>query len=115
MTIQIRATFAGQDGSCGYEHGKQYRLEVSHLHGQPTIVICKEPGANTQMAEYESALSFLENWTSIQGLDQKLDIKQFNNGVKHAYKNIQDHINKNDTPRADILKVDIATYIQANS
>lgn len=59
---KVKAVFKGLDGSCGYRKGQSYLLTVSVLkNGNISIY----GGGLTKECEYQSIISFLENWDQI--------------------------------------------------
>lgn len=65
MTKKVKAVFKGQDGSCGYTTGMEYTLIVHHQKNSLIKIEKLEFGGD---CEYESLLSFLENWDNIRNL-----------------------------------------------
>lgn len=63
----IKAVFKGQNGSCGYKTNKEYRLTIwQHSesgHRNIAIELADKPDEN--YCEYESIVSFLNNWDNI--------------------------------------------------
>lgn len=61
--ILITGEFIGRDGSLGYKKGQKYELTmVSNFADGSTTVFCN----NHLPCVYQSAYSFLENWTNIK-------------------------------------------------
>jgi hypothetical protein len=58
----VAATFTGLDGSCGFKKGKEYRLTLRHKKGDN---ICIEEDGGGGWCEYNSIVSFLENWDRV--------------------------------------------------
>lgn len=69
----IKAIFQGQNGSCGFEHGKTYNLFIDHKPGGNISVFdTNEAGVDsnsniirksaTRQCEYETMVGFLNNW-----------------------------------------------------
>jgi len=69
----IKAIFQGQNGSCGFEHGKTYNLFIDHKPGGNISVFdTDEAGVDsnsniirksaTRQCEYETMVGFLNNW-----------------------------------------------------
>ena len=62
---QIKATFKGENGSCGYTNGEEYTLNITD---NPVIEI----NCTVQVVEghgrcfYSSIHSFLNNWDNIR-------------------------------------------------
>lgn len=70
-TKKIKAVFRGGNGSVGFEHGKQYDLQIAW---KPTadfknpihiIYWCDVCKTNHTKVAYESILSFLNNWDNV--------------------------------------------------
>ncbi len=63
--IQLKAIFKGGDNSLGYRKSTEYMLSVRHeLGGNIKIEQHKHGGIGH--CEYESILSFLDNWDCIR-------------------------------------------------
>ncbi len=65
---KVTAIFRGHNGSCGYQTHTEYRLSVSHESGSKIKIVrvkdnCIKDGGE---CEYESMLTFLENWDCIR-------------------------------------------------
>ncbi|MEK6829064.1 MAG: hypothetical protein AABY15_02975 [Nanoarchaeota archaeon] len=68
-TTLITAKFKGQDGSLGYETGKPYTLKLSHSGGY-NIQIERATGGGD--CEYQSMISFLNNWDEIHAYQKPI-------------------------------------------
>jgi hypothetical protein len=70
-TIKVKAVFKGADGSCGYKHGMEYELTVwQHSesgHSNIAIELADKPDKN--YCEYESIVSFLQNWDCVRQIN----------------------------------------------
>jgi len=62
-TKTISAVFQGENDSLGYKTGKRYTLTVRQKLTNKFIVINEE---KDNRCDYESIISFLNNWTDIQ-------------------------------------------------
>ncbi len=62
-TQKVKATFKGQDGSCGYKHNTEYTLSIGHRQDE---FIHIEDTSGGGWCEYGSLISFLENWDNIR-------------------------------------------------
>ena len=60
---KITATFKGQDGSLGYKTGKEYKLDISHQHGENISI--SDESDSAENCEYSSVITFLNNWDNI--------------------------------------------------
>ncbi len=69
-TTKIKAIFRGKDGSCGYSNGREYELKAwQHSEGgHRNIAIELASSPDEKYCEYESIISFLENWDCIRHL-----------------------------------------------
>ena len=68
MEKQVKAIFKGQNGSLGYENGKEYNLTLEHKKGNNiSIYITQKNKCNNIVGncEYGSLISFLSNWDNI--------------------------------------------------
>jgi hypothetical protein len=68
-TKKITAVFQGQNGSLGYEHGKEYQLMIGVSRDK--IIIERLNNQERTMegfCEYGSIMSFLDNWDSIKAI-----------------------------------------------
>ncbi len=64
---KIKATFIGQDGNLGYEHGKEYELHIEALRWHPGSSMRIYCLANREgTCPYRNIETFLENWTHIE-------------------------------------------------
>lgn len=72
-SIKIKAVFKGQDKSCGYRTDKKYTLIIDHQQFVHTVdsPIVIERYSGDGYCEYESLMSFLENWDNIQRIDKE--------------------------------------------
>lgn len=59
----IKATFTGKDGSNGFRTNERYSLKMSHRIG---LYITIYGPYGTIPTEYESMISFLNNWNKIK-------------------------------------------------
>lgn len=55
---KVKGIFIGADGSCGYEHNKEYHFFIEHA---AQIIIITSP----HYVQYESVFSFLNNWKEV--------------------------------------------------
>ena len=64
--LQVKATFQGQEGSCGYKRDKEYILNIIVFKG--FIIVGFVSGDNTAPEEvkYGSIFAFMANWNSVQ-------------------------------------------------
>lgn len=62
----IKAIFQGQNGSCGFEHGKTYNLFIDHKPGgNISIFDTDDNGVGKSVerqCEYDTITGFLNNW-----------------------------------------------------
>lgn len=58
----VTAIFDGQDGSCGYQTGHEYKLIIAHAKGENIRVQNYDGGGHV---EYESMIAFLSNWLNV--------------------------------------------------
>lgn len=58
----IHATFIGHDGSCGYKKGVRYTIHLIKKENNNTLVT----SSSHEEVEYESIISFLNNWDNIK-------------------------------------------------
>ena len=69
-TKKIKAIFRGQNGSCGYEKGREYTLTIWHHsecgHKNIAIELASKPDEN--YCEYQTVVSFLTNWDCIRNV-----------------------------------------------
>ncbi len=66
-SIHIKAIFKGLNGSCGYQTHTEYKLSLRHESGSNIkIVRVKDGFADGGECEYESMLTFLDNWDCIR-------------------------------------------------
>lgn len=63
----IKAKFQGQDGSMGFKKGNEYSLSVTHQGGINMNIWVQ---FNDIKVEYQSLISFLDNWDNIQVLGE---------------------------------------------
>jgi hypothetical protein len=64
MVIKIKATFKGQDGSCGYKTNETYNLYITHNQNE-NICIETDGRIHRGICEYQSMVTFLNNWDNI--------------------------------------------------
>lgn len=62
-SINVKAVFKGKNGSLGYETNKEYCLEIRRGANSPIIIVQNNGDG---FCEYESILSFLNNWDCIR-------------------------------------------------
>ena len=88
----IKAIFKGQDGSCGYRTNREYILTIWHHsesgHRNIAIELADKPDEN--YCEYESIVSFLNNWDKITVLketvvEEKEEEKRFRGDNRKKY------------------------------
>ncbi len=67
-SIHIKAIFKGLNGSCGYQTHTEYKLSLRHESGSPIKIQLTDNDLlkGVGKCEYESMLSFLENWDCIR-------------------------------------------------
>jgi hypothetical protein len=58
----IKATFIGMDGSCGFKNGQEYKLTLRKISLQKFSI--RDLDGN--YCEYGSTLAFLDNWDNIR-------------------------------------------------
>jgi len=63
---KIKATFKGQDGSCGYRTGKKYSIKVEHTMGGRGFIVINSLSGEGGFCEYNSIIAFLTNWDKIE-------------------------------------------------
>ncbi len=59
---KVTATFKGLNGSCGFIHGKEYKLTLNKISMQKFSI--RDLDGN--YCEYGSTLAFLDNWDNVQ-------------------------------------------------
>lgn len=67
-TIKVKAVFKGQDGSCEYNTNKEYTL-IIHKNSDkknPHFDFYIENENGGGYCEYESIVSFLNNWDCVR-------------------------------------------------
>lgn len=62
---RIQANFQGQDGSVGFRKNHTYDLTIKHQGGEMIVV-----EHNDIRVEYQSVISFLDNWTKVIVVDE---------------------------------------------
>jgi hypothetical protein len=62
----VKAKFQGCDNSLGFKNNQEYTLTVRHQGGL-NILIETEDG---KRCEYQSIISFMDNWNNIQVLGE---------------------------------------------
>jgi len=67
-SIKVKAIFKGQDGSCGYKHGQEYALTIWNQSkiSNENIAIELSDNPDKNYCEYESIVSFLNNWDCVR-------------------------------------------------
>jgi len=68
MTIRAKATFKGQNGSCGYNTGKEYELKIVHKDNGRGMISISTGNKIESMCDYNSLSAFLKNWDNIKSL-----------------------------------------------
>lgn len=63
MEKKIKATFIGQEGSCGYKNGLEYDLILKQDYG--TNIIISRDGETDGLCAYDTMIGFTDNWTNI--------------------------------------------------
>jgi len=64
--IKANATFTGENGSCGFEKGKAYNLEISkRLFGGLLVRGYAYGNGRRLSCPYGSFVAFLKNWTNV--------------------------------------------------
>lgn len=63
ITVTVEATFKGQNGSLGYKTGTKYDLMITHK--KKGNIIMQDVKQSMPGCEYESIISFMENWDNI--------------------------------------------------
>ncbi len=61
--ITVEATFKGQNGSLGYKTGTKYDLMITHK--KKGHIMMQDVKQSMPGCEYESIISFMENWDNI--------------------------------------------------
>lgn len=67
--VTITAVFTGANGSCGYENGKEYTLQVTMYKSDIKITPVFDAGPIEPIEKpvpYESIFSFYSNWDNIK-------------------------------------------------
>lgn len=62
---KVKAVFKGLDGSCGYRNNYEYELQISVM---PSGNISIYGSGTTLPCEYDSMLTFLDNWDNIRNV-----------------------------------------------
>lgn len=68
MEKKVKAIFRGQNGSLGYETNKEYLLTLEHKRGNSIYIHTTQENKSNNIVgncEYESMVSFLNNWDNI--------------------------------------------------
>ena len=66
---KITAIFKGQDGSLGYENGKEYQLMIGVSRDKIIIErLDNQERTLKGFCEYGSIMSFLDNWDEIKSI-----------------------------------------------
>ncbi len=60
----IKAIFKGKNSSFGYETNKEYTLSIQHKKGNNILI----QNGDKELCEYESMISFLNNWDIIRNV-----------------------------------------------
>jgi NTP pyrophosphatase (non-canonical NTP hydrolase) len=70
-TKTVLATFKGHNGSLGFETNKEYKIEIKKEENGYIHIHDVDANHKRDMAcEYESIISFLNNWSSIKHIDE---------------------------------------------
>lgn len=67
MAKKVKAIFKGQDGSCGYNTNKEYTLWIKHNTKMISYIEIENINGGGY-CEYESMISFLDNWDNIRNV-----------------------------------------------
>lgn len=94
----IKAIFQGQNGSCGFEHGKTYNLFIDHKPGGNISVFDTEIEAGVRKSverqcEYETMVGFLNNWVLQSQLFESKNSKEkseIQKQIDRATKNLKE-------------------------
>jgi len=65
---KVKAIFRGQDGSCGYEHGKEYTILISHSDKGRGLIDIVTAGDDGGYCSYNSICAFLRNWDNVRSV-----------------------------------------------
>lgn len=70
MATLIKATFKGEDGSCGFTRNENYDLEFSIDCSGKVSILHQRPGnlVPYQIVPYANFKSFLNNWVIIKAI-----------------------------------------------
>lgn len=108
----ITATFIGENGSLGYENGKEYELKLSVLQmgsHNPKIGICNPVDASGK-CQYSNIITFLKNWSDVK---QSCDTQDINCSASRFYIDLMKLINnycKKGLKKSDLVaKMEYAT------
>lgn len=61
---KVKAIFRGQNGSCGFQTNQEYTLEILH----EIKLNIRIDGGDGKHCDYQSLISFLENWDNIRNI-----------------------------------------------
>ncbi len=65
-TIRVRAIYKGKNFSLGYRENVEYLLDVRHSKSGDVIHIEGQPLDHVAPCEYDTLLSYLNNWDCIR-------------------------------------------------
>jgi hypothetical protein len=68
MATKVKAIFTGQDGSCGYKHGKEYSLVLNHTEGGRGKIEIAPFDDEAGFCSYNSINAFMRNWNNVQNI-----------------------------------------------
>ena len=60
---KVKAIFRGQDGSCGFQTGREYTLLIHHSAG---TLVRIEDESGSHRCDYSNMMTFLDNWDNIR-------------------------------------------------
>lgn len=65
MATKVKATFTGQDGSCGYTTGKEYTLIITHTDRGRGLIDIVSVENDAGYCSYNSINALMRNWNNI--------------------------------------------------
>ena len=68
MATTVKATFTGEDGSCGYKNGKEYKLIINHTEKGRGLIEIVSHGNSEGYCTYNSMHAFMNNWDNVRNV-----------------------------------------------
>lgn len=65
---KVKAIFKGQNGSCGYEHDKEYTLLINHADRGRGLIDITSTSDKGGFCSYQSMPAFLKNWDNVRSI-----------------------------------------------